>query len=203
MRFSEYKVDLEFTELLLGACQKSESLYRDFIASKSPIPEDAEEAELPDLQTSEERGWTTFLRDEKGPYLRHHVIKGTFKDSIQMLNRDSQSECKKPNLKAFKKIVDGCVFVEPDKLHLQLPKGGVEGVFERPLRVADKSGERVTLVRSDTCPNGTKCSFTLRVMGDAITEVQIKEVLEYWGYRGISQFRNAGYGKCVAKIKKQ
>ncbi len=196
LTFRHYYVNLTYTEVALGGQSKQKDIYSRFMASKAPTPEAAAE-EVADVQEVSDRGWTGFLRDYKDrPYLMDFVLRGAFKDSISMLQRCPESECKKPNLRSFRKIIDGLFFVFPRKILLRLPEGGVEGTLERPIRCLTAMGERIALAKSDTVPTGTSLKFELRTLGNGITEEQIVEVLDYFAYRGVSQWRNASWGTC-------
>ena len=108
-----------------------------------------------------------------------------------MLKRASDTQS--ANLTAFRKIIDGMIFVEPRQIPLVLPNGNGLGVLERPLRGQTAQGERVSLARSDTCPAGTIMEFDIVVLG-GVTEKVIEEWLSYGRLRGLGQWRNGGYG---------
>ena len=188
-----YEVSITLLEPILGTVPKSREIYADHIQSKAADLGDKQAAEeLDTVEHTEEKGWTGFHQNDNGPILYDYVIKGFFKDACGMLRRASDTRSSK--VTAYKKVIDGLVFVTPRQIPLELPDGAEIGVLERPLRGQTAQGERVTLVRSDTCPPGTKIHFTLLVMG-SVPKTLLEEWLDYGAFRGLGQWRNAGYGK--------
>lgn len=106
---------------------------------------------------------------------------------------------KSEKLTAFKKIIDGLVFVEPRQIPLHFNGNGM-GVLERPLRAQTAQGERVTLARSDTCPVGTTMEFTIEIIG-GLDEKTLREWLDYGKRRGLGQWRNGGYGSFTYEME--
>lgn len=67
-------------------------------------------------------------------------------------------------LMAYKKVIDGLIFVQPRKIVLDIP--GEITICERPLRAQTAQGERVALSRSEEAPAGTTCEFTVVCLDD-------------------------------------
>lgn len=195
-----YNVELTFQQDLLGAVPKDKGVYETFIKSKSPNPEGSND-EILTIDEIEERGWTGFHMAEGAPIIYDYVIKGFFKDACSMLSRVSGKKKKgedriaknhSSKLTAFKKVIDGLVFVKPRQIKIDMGDGEI-GVMERPLRAMTMQGERVTLARSDSCPAGSKIKFSVCVLGE-VTEEMLKEWFDYGILRGLGQWRNAGWG---------
>jgi hypothetical protein len=109
-------------------------------------------------------------------------------------------------LTAFRKVVDGLVFVKPRKIFLEVPEGtfdenGNLPVNERPLRGQTAQGERVTLARSDCVPAGTTLTFVVRILGKVSFDL-LTEWLSYGEDRGLGQWRNAEWGSFTYEIEK-
>lgn len=189
----KYHVKLTFTEPILGTVPKNQEVYREYIASKAALNDEELAEELATVEKVEEKGWTGFHLLNGQPILYDYVVKGFFKDACGMLRRVKGSLSSK--LRAYKKEVDGLVFVEPRQIPLVLPEGEGMGVLERPLRASGPQGDRVALARSDTCPEGTTLEFTVTVLGGDITEDLLIEWLDYGQFRGLGQWRNASYGR--------
>jgi hypothetical protein len=193
---SVYDVKLTLTSEILGTVPKSKEVYTDYVVGKAlkegvELTEEQVAAELETVQDIEEKGWTGFhMRDGK-PVLRAYVIKGFFKEACGMLRRCPGTKSKP--LTAHKKVIDGLVFIEPNEIELVLPEGAEMGVCERPLRAYTAQGERVALAKSDTCPVGTTLEFQVKVLGQ-VTEVLLREWLDYGALRGLGQWRNAAWG---------
>lgn len=195
----KYSVVLTFIEPILGAVPKDPDVYATFVAGKAALADHELAEELASVEKVEEKGWTGFHRLADGtPFLMNYVIKGFFKDACGALRR--AEDTKSAKLKAYKKEIDGLVFVRPRQIPINI-NGGQMGVLERPLRAQTAQGERVTLARSDTCPAGSHIEFTLEVWeGGGINEKLLAEWLDYGQYRGLGQWRNADYGSFTYEI---
>jgi hypothetical protein len=186
------KVRIEFTEEMLGTKAANVDVFADYIASKCP-DDDARREELETAEHIEEAGTSVFHRDEAGaPMLWDYQVKGFFKDACGSLRRPEGT--KSNALKAYKSIIDGCVFVFPRKITLVIPEGGEVGVCERPLRASGPTGERVALCRSETVPAGTYMDIEIRLLMPSLMGV-VKEWLDYGNLRGMGQWRNSGKGR--------
>ncbi len=194
MKGLRYEVEIAVTEEILGTASAHPDLYREFIASKRP--ENVDEAELdalPDVDEELRQSTTVFPRTPDGiPCLWDYQIKGFFKDACGCLRRVKDSESIKR--KAYKKEIDGTVFVSPRQIPAILPDAGEIGLCIRPLRAATAQGERIALARSESLPVGTRFQFTVQLLlGDL--EGVLFEWLTYGQLRGLGQWRNSGKGR--------
>ena len=189
-------VKVRYTEELLGTASADPELHRKFIASKAPDAAKLEdEVAALGVDAVEEKAMTVFPRMEDGtPFTWDYTWKGFFKDSCGMLRRADDSKSK--GLKAFKKEIDGLIFVEPRKIPLKLPDGAEVGSCQRPLRASTPQGERVALANSETVPAGTTQEFDV-VLLKADLEGYVLEWLDYGRYHGTGQWRNSGAGRFV------
>ena len=207
---TKYHVRIEFLEAILGTVGKDPEVYTTYVQSKQveaaaktdiTVTEDmlSEEADtIPEGDGLEQKGWTGFSTDEHGPFLYDYMIKGFFKEVCGSLRRVPKT--KSAGIRAYKKIIDGLVFVEQRRLYLQFPDGEIPAkldVLERPLRAQTMQGERVALARSDTAPAGTAIEFDLVIMGDEPDEATLREWFDYGKFKGLGQWRNARYGSFV------
>jgi len=99
---------------------------------------------------------TIFPRDAEGrPILYDYQVKGFFKDACGMLGRiGGKTETGKKRavnesgkLTAYKKIIDGLIFVSPRQI--PLPILGEMNECQPPLRAQTAQGERVSLANSE------------------------------------------------------
>lgn len=195
-----YLITVTFREPLLGAVPKNENIYAAHIASKAPhMDDDLLEEELESIEDLEEKGWTGFHTDDDGPFLFDYVVKGYLKEACGMLRRASGT--RSSNVRAYKKIIDGLVFVGERKIHLEIPDGEELFELERSLRASTPQGERVALARSDAAPAGTSMTFSLKVLGQ-VNEPLLKEWFDYGELRGFGQWRNATYGAFTYEMEK-
>ena len=193
------EIEVTFMEDVLGTAPNDEDIYRNFIGSKAPDAQSVEEeVEALGVDAVAEKGMTVFARDEDGkPALYDYHWKGHFKDACSMLKKVSgtkSSECK-----AFKKEIDGLIFVNPRLITLEIPEGKTMGVCQRPLRAQTAQGERVALAMSESCPAGTKCKVEITCLVDKDVAM-VKEWLDYGKLRGIGQWRNASKGRYTYTI---
>ena len=184
-----YKVTLSFIEPLLGAVSKDKNVYASHILTRAALTDEQAAEELASVEHVEEKGWTGFHTNESGPFLYNYVIKGFFKDACGMLRRVPGTRSSK--LSAFKKVIDGLVFIKPRQIPLIV--NGELGVLERPLRAQTAQGDRVTVARSDTAPVGSSITFKVGVLG-VVTPGLLVEWLDYGQLRGLGQWRNGEYG---------
>jgi len=180
-------ITLTLTEELLGTASANPELYRDFIESKRP------DNGAEDVDAEVQKSTTVFHRTPDGkPFLYDYQIKGFFKDACSALKRADDTESAK--IKAYKKEIDGLIFVEPRQIVAELPDGGIVGICQRPLRAQTAQGERVSLARSETLPPGTVLRFTITLLSGKL-EDPIREWLDYGHLRGLGQWRNSGKGR--------
>jgi len=190
------KIRLTFTEPLLGTAPKNKELYEDFIASKAPKDVDTQD-EIESVEEMVEKGITGFHVDGDGnPVLFDYMIKGFFKDACSMLRRVPKSKSSK--LTAFKKVIDGLLFVSPRKIPINTNGMELE-ILQRPLRAQTPKGERVSIAVSETAPALSTIEVDLEVLG-GISGALLKEWLDYGKLRGIGQWRNASYGRFTYEI---
>lgn len=193
------KVRINFFEEVLGTASNNPNIHSEFIASKS---EDAlrmeEELEAIGVQEYIDRAMTVFPKDKNGdPIMWDYQIKGFFKDSCAALRKVVGSKCSK--IKAYKKEIDGLLFVYPRAIKLNIPNGGTVSSCERPLRAQTAQGERVALANSETVPAGTYIDIEIECLTDAMYDLAI-ECLDYGKRRGIGQWRNSGKGRFTYEI---
>ena len=193
-----YRIKFTVTEPLLGTVPKSKEIYAKWVQSRAELTEEQKAEELATVEELEEHGWTGFHMLEGQPLIYDYVFKGFLKEACGMLRRVSGTRSSK--LQAYKKVIDGLVFPFPRRVMLDL-NGGELGVMERPLRAQTAQGERVALVRSDTCPEGTSMEITLKVLG-VVKEPLLREWLDYGELRGLGQWRNASWGRFVFELEK-
>lgn len=194
----EIKVRLTFTEKVLGSANNNSEIHAEYIASKSPDAKTKEEEiEALGVEGYEEKQMTVFPRMEDGtPIFWDYQIKGFFKDSCSALQRCKGEEISKESckLKAYKKIIDGCIFVKPRKIPIHLPDGGKIELLQRPLRGQTAQGERIALATSETIPAESTIDITIICISDAYVKAVI-EWLDYGQWKGLGQWRNSGMGR--------
>ena len=188
----EIKVKITLLEEMLGTASANPELHEEFIASKAPdAPKMTEEIEAIGVDGVVEKAKTIFPRNKDGnPIVWDYQIKGFFKDACGMLRKVSGSESEK--LKAFKKEIDGLIFVKPRQIAINL--SGDMGDCQRPLRAQTPQGERVALANSETVPAGSTMEFSVMCMVDK-DAVAVMEWLDYGKLRGLGQWRNSGAGR--------
>jgi hypothetical protein len=188
-------VTLTFTEELLGTAAADPQIHTEFIASRAPDAKSREQ-EIAErgAEEVEVRGMSVFPRERGQPFLYDYQIKGFFKDACSCLARVPNTKSSK--LKAYRKVIDGTIFIAPRKIFIQT-KGEI-GDCQRPLRASGPQGERVALAHSETVPAGSRVEFVVELLDDNQWPV-VKEWLDYGRLRGIGQWRNSGKGRFTYK----
>lgn len=190
------KFKLTFTESVLGTASNNKEIYSQFIASKAPDAESAED-EIAAVGVAEyiEKTMTVFPRDEEGrPILYDYQIKGFFKEAGYAMNKIPGSKTKSE--KGYLKAIDSCIFPEPRKIPLMYE--GEIGLCQRPLRARTMQGERISLACSEELPAGTSVEFSVVCLSDAHVAL-VREWMEYGKFKGLLQWRNSGKGRFIAE----
>ena len=193
----EIKVRLTFTEEILGTSPSDPEIYKKYVASKS---EDAakieEEVALHGVDEVVDNARTVFPKNKDGELIMwDYQIKGFFKDAIGMLRQVKGTKCSK--LTAYKKKVDGLVFVQPRQIEFE---NVIDiGDCQRPLRADTPQGPRTAIAVSDTINAGATLTFTITLLNEDLEDVII-ECLDYGKLRGLGQWRNSGKGTFTYEI---
>lgn len=197
----EIRVKLTFTEPILGTASNNKNIHGDYIASQAPDAKSREEEIAAiGVEEYEDKQITVFPRlDDDTPFLWDYQIKGFFKDTCSALQRCKGQEFSKETckIKAFKKIIDGVIFIEERKIPFNL--SGRIDLLERPLRAQTAQGERIALASSERIPAGSTVEFTIVCLADEYAGA-VKEWLDYGKWRGIGQWRNASYGRYTYEV---
>lgn len=199
----EMSVRIVFIDSALGMSPNDRDIYRDYIASKAPDAKNIEEEiNAVGEDAVEKKGMTVFPRNEKGnPCSWDYQWKGFFKDACSMLSRASgKDESGKKNLSnlsskltAFKKVIDGNIFVYPRMIEFKIPDGLEMEEFSRALRADTPQGPRVALSKSEKLPAGSTTEFKVLVLNPKDRDV-VEEWLNYGVLHGFGQWRNGGFG---------
>lgn len=218
METKQIKVRITFTEQLLATASGNPELHREFIASKAPGHEQAEEemAALP-AEAQVEKASTIFHRNPPSGATTHDPLapagalfvfdyhwRGYLKEGIGTLCE--LGEFTKLSKWTYKRAVDSAVFVAPRRIYLArdgkiLDKP--DGTLQRPLRATTMQGDRVALANSEFVHPGTQCEFTIRVLESSnaksawkeLTLDVVKAVLTMGQDKGTGQWRGGGYGR--------
>lgn len=205
------RAKITFTEDILGTAPSSPEVYREFIASKAPNAKSlTEEIESVGIDEMIEKSLTVFPRDKSGgPIFWDYQWKGFFKAACASLSicpgtlsykassiKDEEGNKKRAELRAYKKVIDGTIFVYPRKIPIKYT--GKMDTFQRPLRGITAQGEKIALANSERIPAGATCEIEIMLLNDS-HEKYINEWLEYGALRGMGQWRNASWGRFTFK----
>ena len=105
-------------------------------------------------------------------------------------------------MKALRSKIDSYVFVEPRRIHLNIPEGYVMEYLERPIRAETAKGPRVGLIRSEKLPEGTWFEIQIEVYESQITMDVLNDLLSYGYRKGLGQWRNGGLGRFEFTLEK-
>jgi len=142
------------------------------------------EGDIPEL---DEKGLTSFLKDEQGYYLASYMVRGFLKAAATAMKEHGK-------MKQLKNKVSQWVFVKPYKIYLTDNPNAELEIVARPLRAETPMGPRTAIARSHSIPAGTKFSFEIHTLNDSVDAEFLKELLSYGFYQGVGQNRGAGYG---------
>lgn len=213
-----YNVELTLTRTCLGGTPLSRQVAADHTIEED-VPEESTAEELALIEEVDEPAWTGFHTLGDRLLIFDFMIRGHLKSACGALRRCDGKKGKPKSLsadiRAYKKIIDGLVFVEPRHIFLDLPEDAraarelwhdlltdqeQEGENHRPLRASTPQGDRVALAHSKTVPPGTKMHFQIRVLGDVVSEELLREWLDYGEWNGLRQWRGGGWGTFSYKM---
>lgn len=185
------KVRITFIEELLGSAAAVSDIHEEFIASKAPdAPSMEEEVAALGVEEYVEKSMTVFPRNADGqPIIWDYQIRGFFKAACGFLRKVKDS--KSSGLKAFKKEIDGLVYVKPRSIPINFD--GEIGTCQRSLRAETAQGARVALANSESIPAGATAEFEIIMLNDA-DEKLVREWLDFGQWNGLGQWRNSGKG---------
>lgn len=188
------KIKIILTEEMLGTKAANPDVFADFIASKHPSGTPQKD-ELDSAEHREEAGTTVFHKQNGQIGIWDYQIKGFFKDACGAMNRfDKEFRGGLEKLSAYKSKIDGCVFVTPRFIPIELPKDGKVGICERPLRAETAQGPRVSVCRSETVPPGSVIVCEVQILSKELIPY-VEAWLGYGKLRGLGQWRNSGKGR--------
>ena len=142
------------------------------------------------------------------PFIFDYQIRGMFKDACGLLSRAKNN--KSSDLKAYKKQVDGNIFVAPRKIAFNVAESYIDDngsevsaydpenpsrlrLMARPLRTSGPTGERSAIAISEVMPPMSTFKFEVLMTNKNLRPV-IEEWLDYGLIRGLGQWRNSGIG---------
>jgi len=190
------KIRGKFLVEALGSQPNNKEIQTEFIGNKSKDADKiAEETAALPVEEALEKSQTVFYRTDGALALADYQVKGFFKEACSMLSRvPKTASCE---LRAFKKVIDGLIFVTPRFIKLKTEDGtpvvAPSGNCQRPLRGQTAQGERISLANSEVVPAGTtfECEITCL---DKRHEKLVEEWLNYGKLKGLLQWRNSGRG---------
>jgi len=187
------RVKITFQEEVLGSTPGDPEIAKTYVLSNAPDAKTlGEEIEAQGTEKVIEKAKTIFPKQEGKPFVWDYQIKGMFKDYCSMLRRVPKT--KSQGLKAYQKVIDGLVFVNPRRILFNIPEGAKIGDCQRPLRAMTMQGERVSLANSETIPKKSSIEFDVHLL-DVSLEPLVEEWLNYGALRGFGQWRNSGKGR--------
>lgn len=192
---------------LLGGVSLNKEVYSDYLATKGKTKGELERAnkDVENVIDSEESKVTGFYRDVKNGniVLKGYQIKGFMKEAAKALKDQL-------GLLACVSKVDNFVFIEESEIPLMRDGKLVEkpdGFLERPLRGETAQGPRVSLAKSEVVEGDWYIDITVKVVENAGTKKSvamsmgiIEELLDYGQFKGLLQWRNAGYGSFRVEV---
>jgi hypothetical protein len=179
-------------------------IQKNFISSKAPDAPSRSEKIAEEIAASSdtevaEKQMTIFPKENGKPFFFDYQWKGFFKDSCGALLRCGDTEMSKESskIKAYKKIIDGCIFPYPRKIFINM--NGDMGRCERPLRAQTMQGERIALSSSEAIPAGSTCMFSVILLSDDYLNPFL-EWMDYGKLRGTGQWRSSGKGRFTYEV---
>ncbi len=207
MKVEEKKFRLVGLQPLLGGVALDKEIFTKYIATKARDFEKENAKEDVENVIDENEKVTGFYRDvETGNVIiKGYQIKGFMKEAAKALKDQL-------GLASCVSKIDNFVFIAEDNIPVM--RGGEwikqpDNFLERPLRGETPQGPRVSLAKSEQICGDWYIDITVKVIENKKTAKSValdmgvvEELLSYGQFKGLLQWRNAGYGSFrVEKIK--
>ena len=208
MQTIAYDLTMELTEAMLGSLPASPDILATYVQAKARemgVPDDdllAEIAALPkgelQEQLTEEKS-TCFARDGDKLFLWNYLVKGFLKESGNV-QKDVLG------IKALRFKLDQYLFVSPRQLFLLREGESIlksDDIYTRPIRVMTAQGPRVSIAASERVylPVSLCCTLVVIEAGwKILTELVLRELLNYGQFHGLGQFANGGFGTFAYRL---
>ena len=207
MNVVEKKFRLVGLQPLLGGVALDKEIFTKYIATKARDFEKETAREDVENVIDANDKVTGFYRDvETGNVImKGYQIKGFMKEAAKALKDQL-------GLASCVSKIDNFVFIAEDNIPVMRDGKWVEqpdGFLERPLRGETPQGPRVSLAKSEQVCGDWYVDITVKVVENKKTAKSIaldmgvvEELLSYGQFKGLLQWRNAGYGSFrVEEIK--
>ena len=196
-----YKRQLHGLQPILGGVALDKEVFTKYIATKAREAEkDKANGDVENvIDYSGDDKVTGFYRDEAtgNVILKGYQIKGFLKEAAKALKDQL-------GLASCVSKVDNFIFIEEANIPIMRDGKWVEepdGYLERPLRGETAQGPRVSLAKSEQVIGDWYIDITVKVLQNKKTAKSIaldmgvvEEMLAYGQFKGLLQWRNAGYG---------
>ena len=195
------RIKMTFTEEILASLPSDKEIYNTYIASKLPPEQEFDIAELDaiDVDREIEKGTTIFpINKDEEACIYDYQIKGFFKGSCGLL-REKGGKDPSSKLTAYKKKIDGKIFVFPRLIPLHVPDGEYIEICQRPLRAETAQGPRTALASSEAAPAGTWIEFDICLLSLEVEDA-LMQWLDYGALNGVGQWHNSGKGRFYYEI---
>lgn len=199
MKVEEKKFRLVGLQPLLGGVALDKEIFTKYIATKARDFEKESAKEDVENVIDENEKVTGFYRDvETGNVIiKGYQIKGFMKEAAKALKDQL-------GLASCVSKIDNFVFIAEDNIPVM--RGGEwikqpDNFLERPLRGETPQGPRVSLAKSEQICGDWYIDITVKVIENKKTAKSValdmgvvEELLSYGQFKGLLQWRNAGYG---------
>lgn len=199
MKVEEKKFRLVGLQPLLGGVALDKEIFTKYIATKARDFEKENAKEDVENVIDENEKVTGFYRDvETGNVIiKGYQIKGFMKEAAKALKDQL-------GLASCVSKIDNFVFIAEDNIPVM--RGGEwikqpDNFLERPLRGETPQGPRVSLAKSEQICGDWYIDITVKVIENKKTAKSValdigvvEELLSYGQFKGLLQWRNAGYG---------
>ncbi len=205
MKVEERKFRLYGLQPLLGGVSLDKEIFTKFVATKArDFEKDAANKDVENVIDAEDKV-TGFYRDAVNGniILKGYQIKGFLKEAAKALKDQLGLASCVSKIDNFVFIAEDCIPIMRDGEIVQNP----DGYLERPLRGDTPQGPRVSLAKSEQVTGDWYVDITVKVIENKKTAKSIsmsmdvvEELLEYGQFKGLLQWRNAGYGSFRVEV---
>lgn len=217
----EYEIGWHFPWMLCGGVPQNPDIVKDWLTSRMPTAKPAEAKEISEIQEevfdtlsapTEERGLSIngfqkapgFLSyDDPCLVMRASTIRAHLKDCARAVSRYIAGRVE--GEAAFSTRFINCVYPDfAEQYWVPILRDGQplqmeDGWEEKPFSAMTPRG-RISAFKRVAFVQNVDLRFRLRVAGDAVSETDLRKVMEYGGTHGYGAERGVGHGRYLLTL---
>lgn len=143
-------------------------------------------------------GAAEYVPGDGGLVMRAGTMRAHLKDCARIIS--AQYMKREDGVRAFSTMVINGVYLDEQQYWLPLFKDGrrvmeADGNRDKPIHVKGPRGENINALKNFEYVNNAELRFTLKVLGESVSEEQLRVLFQYGGVHGYAGERGDGEGR--------